>query len=111
MDGKDLPHTGLLSDAAQNRSKQKEIHNAGWSRVALLEGGFGLENTQEAVVTIRLTHQVISIEANGKTFAYPFGPDECRISKIDTLAIAHTNTSRGNQSYRISDQKVTSNPK
>ena len=42
----------------------------------------------------------MSIEANGKTFAYPFGPEECRISKIDSLAIAHTNTSRGYQTYR-----------
>jgi len=101
LDGKGLPHTGLLSDAAQNRNKQKGIHNAGWARVALLEGGFGLKNAHEAVVTIRLTHQAMSIEANGKTFAYPFGPEECRISKIDSLAIAHTNTSRGYQTYRV----------
>jgi hypothetical protein len=106
LDGKGLPHTGLLSDAGQNRNKQKGIHNAGWARVALLEGGFGLKNAQEAVVTIRLTHQAMSIEANGKTFAYPFGPDECRISKIDTLAIAHTNTSRGYQNYRVSALQV-----
>jgi hypothetical protein len=76
-----------------------------------LEGGFGLKNAQEAIVTIRLTDQAMSIETNGKTFAYPFGPDECRISKIDTLAIAHTNTSRGYQTYRVSELKVTSNPK
>ena len=106
-----LSHTGLLSDAGQNRNKQKGIHNAGWARVALLEGGFGLTNAQEAVVTIRLTHQAMSIEANGKTFSYPFGPDECRISKIDTLAIAHTNTSRGYQTYRVSALQAASNPK
>lgn len=111
LDGKGLPHTGLLSDVGQNRNKQKGIHNAGWARVALLEGGFGLKNAQEAVVTIRLTDQAMSIEANGKTFAYSFGLDECRISKIDTLAIAHSNTSRGYQSYRVSDLKVASNPK
>lgn len=111
LDGKGQPHTGLLSDAGQNRNKQKGLHNAGWARVALLEGGFGLKNAQEAVVTIRLTHQAMSIEANGKTFAYPFRPDECRISKIDTLAIAHTNTSRGYQNYRLFDLEVTSNGK
>jgi hypothetical protein len=111
LDGMGLPHTGLLSDAAQNRNKQKRIHNAGWARVALLEGGFRLRNAQDAIVTIRLTDQAMSIEANGKTFAYPFGPDQCRISKIDTLAIGHTNTSRGYQTYRVSELKVTSNPK
>ena len=58
-----------------------------------------------------LTDQAMSIESNGKTFAYSFGPDECQISKIDTLVIAHTNTSRGYQSYRVSDLKVASNPK
>lgn len=111
LDGMGLPHTGLLSDAAQNRNKQKGIHNAGWARVALLAGGFGLKNAQEAAVTIHLTHQAMSIEANGKTFAYPFGPDECRISKIDTLAIGHTNTSRGYQTYRVSALQVAANPK
>jgi hypothetical protein len=109
QDGKGLPHTGLLSDAGQNRNKQKGIHNAGWARVALLKGGFGLKNKQEAAVTIRLAHQAMSIEANGKTFAYPFGPGECRISKIDTLAVAHTNTSRGYQAYRVSALEVSSN--
>jgi hypothetical protein len=109
LDGMGLSHTGLLSDAAQNRNKQKGIHNAGWARVALLEGGFGLKNAQESVVMIRLTHQAMSIEANGKTFAYPFGPDECRISKIDTFAIAHTNTSRGYQTYRVSALEAASN--
>ena len=111
LDGKGLPHTGLLSDAAQNRNKQKGIHNAGWARVALLEEGFGLKNEQEVVVTIQLTHQAMRIKANGMTFAYSFGPDECRASKIDTLAIAHSNTSRGYQSYRVSDLKVDSIPK
>ncbi len=110
LDGMGLPHTGLLSDAGQNRNKQKGIHNAGWARVALLKGGFGLKNKQEAAVTIRLTHQAMSIEANGKTFAYPFGPGECRISKIDTLAIAHTNTSRGYRTYLVSALEVSSNP-
>jgi len=111
LDGMGLPHTGLLSDAGQNRNKQKGIHNAGWTRVALLEGGFGLKNAQEAVVTIRLTDQAMSIEANGKTFAYPFGKGECRITKIDTLAMAHTNTSRGYQTYRVSALQVAANPK
>lgn len=110
LDGMGLPHTGLLSDAAQNHNKQKGIHNAGWARVALSEGGFGLKKAQEAVVTIHLTPQAMSIEANGKTFAYSFGPDECRISKIDTLAIAHTNTSRGYQTYRVSALQVASDP-
>jgi len=108
LDGKGLPHEGLLSDAAQNRNKQKGIHNSGWARVALLKGGFGLKNEQEVVVTIQLTQKAMSIKANGKAFAYPFGPDECRISKIDTLAIAHTNTSSGYQTYRVSDLQVSS---
>jgi hypothetical protein len=72
----------------------------------LLEGGFGLKNAQEAIVTIRLSHQAMSIEANGKTFAYPCGPDECRISKNDTLTIAQTNISRGYQTYRVSALRV-----
>lgn len=50
----------------------------------------------------------MSIEANGKAFAYSFRPDEFRISKIDTLAIAHTNTSRSYQTYRVFDLQVSS---
>ena len=108
LDGLGLPHTGLLSDAGQNRNKQKGIHNAGWARAALLEGGFGLKNAQEAVVTIHLTQEAMSIEANGKTFSHRFRPGENRVSKIDAIAIAHTNTSRGYQTYRVSDLQMKS---
>lgn len=106
LDSLGLPHTGLLSDAGQNRNRQNGIHNAGWARVALFGGGFGLRNEQEALVTIHITHQGFSIEANGKTFSHRFRPDENRVSKIDAIAIAHTNTSRGYQTYRVSDLRV-----
>lgn len=106
LDGLDLPHTGLLSDAGQNRNRQNGIHNAGWGRVALFGGGFGLRNKQEALVTIHITHQGFSIEANGKTFSHRFRHGENRVSKIDAIAIAHTNTSRGYQTYRVSDLRV-----
>ena len=106
LDGSGLPHTGLLSDAGQNRNRQNGIHNAGWARVALFGGGFGLRNEQEALVTIQVPHQGFSIEANGKTFSHRFRPGENRVSKIDAIAIAHTNTSRGYQNYRVSDLRV-----
>lgn len=106
LDSLGLPHTGLLSDAGQNRNRQNGIHNAGWARVALFGGGFGLRNEKEALVTIHITHQGFSIEANGKTFSHRFRPGENRVSKIDAIAIAHTNTSRGYQTYRVSDLRV-----
>lgn len=106
LDSLGLPHTGLLSDAGQNRNRQNGIHNAGWARVALFGGGFNLRNEQEALVTIHITHQSFRIEANGKTFSHRFRPDENRVSKIDAIAIAHTNTSRGYQTYRVSDLRV-----
>jgi hypothetical protein len=106
LDSLGLPHTGLLSDAGQNRNRQNGIHNAGWARVALFGGGFGLRNEQETLVTIHITLQGFSIEANGKTFSHRFRPGENRVSKIDAIAIAHTNTSRGYQTYRVSDLRV-----
>ncbi len=106
LDGLGLPHTGLLSDAGQNRNRQNGIHNAGWARVALFGGGFALGNEEEAPVTIHLTDQGFSIEAKGKTYSHRFRPGEKRISKIDAIAIAHTNTSRGYRTYRVSDWRV-----
>ena len=106
LDSLGLPHTGLLSDAGQNRNRQNGIHNAGWARVALFGGGFGLRHEQETLVTIHITLQGFSIEANGKTFSHRFRPGENRVSKIDAIAIAHTNTSRGYQTYRVSDLRV-----
>ena len=106
LDSLGLTHTGLLSDAGQNRNRQNGIHNAGWARVALFGGGFGLRNEQETLVTIHITHQGFSIEANGKTFSHRFRSGENRVSKIDAIAIAHTNTSRGYQTYRVSDLRV-----
>jgi len=107
LDGIGLPHTGLMSDAAQNRNRQNGIHNCGWSRVSLYPGGFGLPNGGPAEVTIRITRELISIEAGGKRFSHPLQANERRISQIDTIAVSHTNISRGYQTYSISNLRLS----
>lgn len=109
-DGKGLPHRGLMSDAAQNWNKQNGIHNGGWSRVSLNRGGFGLANGEVTEIAIRITRDAVSIEAGGKRFAHRLRPHERRIDKIDTIAISHTNISRGYQTYRIAGLRVSRLP-
>ncbi len=106
-DGMGLPHTGLLSDSSQNRNKQQGIHNSGWSRVALWEGGLGLRNGEAALITIHLTRDTVRIKAGGREFTHQLQPDERRNSRVDTIAIGHTNISRGYVQFRVSGLHVT----
>ncbi len=110
LDGMGLPHAGLMSDTAQNRNKQNGIHNCGWSRVSLNRGGFGLSNGEVAEVMICITHEMISIEAGGRRFARTLRANERRITQIDTIAVSHTNISRGYQTYRLSDVRLSELP-
>ena len=110
FDGMGLPHAGLMSDVAQNRNKQNGIHNCGWSRVSLNRGGFGLSNGEVVEITISITHEIVSIEAGGKRFAHQLRANQRRITRMDTIAVSHTNISRGYQTYRISDLRLTELP-
>lgn len=100
------PHSGLLSDACQNRSSQKQRHNCGWSRVLLTSGGFGLKNRESTIVTLVITHKHIEIVARDWYHKYDLRPSELRISKIDSFAIGHTNISRGYKSVTLSDLTI-----
>lgn len=96
------PHTGLLSDACQNRSRQKNRHNCGWSRVSLISGGFGLSNREAVTISIIVTREQVKIMAGKWHHEYTFGPSELRISRIDAIAIGHTNISRGYKTVALS---------
>ena len=96
-----------MSDAAQNRNRQDGIHDCGWSRVSLYPGGFGLPNGGPAEVTIRVTRELISLAAGGRRFSHPLQPHERRITQIDTIAVSHTNISRGYQSFSLSDLRLS----
>jgi hypothetical protein len=96
-------HTGLLSDACQNRSRLEQRHNCGWSRVLLTPGGFGLKNRETIIVSVVITTKHIEILAGGWNQKYDLRPSDLRISKIDSFAISHTNISRGYTSVTISD--------
>ncbi len=108
------PHTGLVSDACQNRNNDPR-HNCGWSRVALLENGLGLENGEETQVTVIISEEEISFEANGRKFSADMseieGDDEysgdiLRFDTVTDFAIDHTNISRGHESIQISDLRI-----
>ena len=96
------PHTGLLSDACQNRHRDNGRHNCGWSRISLASGGFGLKNGESAEMSIAITQDSVEIRADNKSFAYKLKPPLLRVSEIDTIAIGHTNISRGYKVLKIS---------
>lgn len=104
--GKGQSHTGLMSDACQNRNKQNGIHNCGWCRLSLGHGGFGLNNGEYTDMTIRIYNDLVCIEAGGKRFSHDLKKNEMRIDRIDSIAIGHTNISRGYKTLRIADLKV-----
>ena len=109
-DGGGDPITGLISDECQRRGNQ-----CGWSRVALQEDGFGLENMEETEVEIIITESIISIEVNGRFYSAniadlendnDFQGDILRFDRITNFAIDHTNTSRGYDWIRIRDFRI-----
>jgi hypothetical protein len=100
------PHSGLLSDACQNRSTKKQRHNCGWSRVLLTSEGFGLKNRESTFVSVVITRKQIEIVAGHWHHKHDLRPSELRISTIDSFAIGHTNISRGYKSVTISDLTI-----
>ena len=102
------PHTGLLSDACQNRQRDKGRHNCGWSRVLLAPGGFGLKNGESTEISIAITNDSVEIKAGVRCFAYSLKPSFSRVSEIDTIAIGHTNISRGYKMLTISGLSTNS---
>jgi hypothetical protein len=101
-------HTGLMSDACQNRSRENGRHNCGWSRVSLTEGGFGLRNGEVVTISIAIDKESVEIRAGRWRYKYRLDPSQLRITNIDTLAIGHTNISRGYKTVTISNISVSS---
>jgi hypothetical protein len=108
-DGK--PITGLASDECQGRG-----NHCGWKRVGLFEDGFGLDNMEEALVTVIISEAVISISVNNRTWSIDIDElmendddiegDALRFDEVTFMSISHTNTSRGYRTIKISDLKV-----
>jgi hypothetical protein len=98
------PHTGLQSDACQNRNKEDGTHNCGWDRHQIFRGGLGIANTEEVEMRIRITRSGVALEANGRRFAVV--PRESRFDKISAIVIGITNTSRGYRSLDVSGIKI-----
>ena len=102
----DGPHAGLLSDACQNRGRDDGRHNCGWSRVSLTEGGFGLRNGQAVKITIAVDTESVEITAGRWRHKYKLEASQLRIDDLDTLAIGHTNVSRGYVTVTLSNISV-----
>jgi hypothetical protein len=101
-------HAGLMSDACQNRGRENGRHNCGWSRVSLIEGGFGLRNGEAVTISIAVDKESVEIRAGRWRHQYRFDSSQLRITNIDTLAIGHTNISRGYKTVKISNISVSS---
>jgi hypothetical protein len=105
------PITGLASDECQSRGNQ-----CGWERVGLFEDGFGLENREEALVTIIISEEIISISVKKRTWSVNIDDlmandndivgDALRFDTVTFMSISHTNTSRGYSTIKISDLRV-----
>lgn len=108
-DGK--PITGLASDECQGRG-----NHCGWKRVGLFEDGFGLDNGEEALVTVIISESVISISVKNRTWSIDLKylelneedieGEALRFDQVTFMSISHTNTSRGYRSIKISDLQV-----
>ena len=99
------PHTGLQSDACQNRNKADGTHNCGWDRHTIIGGGFGLANKQRAEVVIFISEEVVYMEVNGRRFSIE--PKEMRLHSLSAIVVGITNTSRGFRSLHLSDLRVS----
>jgi hypothetical protein len=102
------PHTGLQSDACQNRNSANATHNCGWNRRALLEGGLGLINNDNKLMKIYISKEETYLECNGRRFFLTLNPEDIRFDKLSGIVIGATNTSRGFQELEISNFKVIS---
>ena len=111
LDSNGNPITGLASDECQGRG-----NHCGWERVGLFEDGFGLDNREEALVTVIISESVISISVKNRTWSIDIEDlkendddivgDVLRFDQVTFMSISHTNTSRGYRTIKISDLKV-----
>jgi hypothetical protein len=111
LDDNGNPITGLASDECQGRG-----NHCGWERVGLFEDGFGLDNMEEALVTIIISEAIISISVKNRTWSIDIEDlkendddivgDVLRFDQVTFMSISHTNTSRGYRTIKISDLKV-----
>jgi hypothetical protein len=109
-DGK-TPHTGLQSDACQNRNtitpdNNECTHNCGWDRVEIVPGGFALPNNIAKSMTIKISTSEISMSCNGKTIKVNISLNDIRFDRLSAIEIGCTNTSRGYQEVEITDLKI-----
>ncbi len=111
LDDDGNPITGLASDECQSRGSQ-----CGWERVGLFEDGFGLKNREQALVTIIISEEILSISANNRNWSVSIdelmendddivGPP-LRFDQVTFMSISHTNTSRGYRTIKISDLRI-----
>lgn len=111
LDDNGNPITGLASDECQGRG-----NHCGWERVGLFEDGFGLDNREEALITVIISESVISISVKNRTWSIDIDDlmendddivgDVLRFDQVTFMSISHTNTSRGYRTIKISDLKV-----
>jgi len=111
LDNNGLPITGLASDECQGRGNQ-----CGWERVGLFENGFGLDNMEEALVTVIISDPKISISVKDRIWGVDIDDlladdkdiagDVLRFDRVTYMSVSHTNTSRGYKTIRISDLKI-----
>jgi hypothetical protein len=100
------PHTGLQSDACQNRNKADGTHNCGWDRHTIIGGGFGLEDGEAAEMRIYLSAEEVYLEVNGRRFSVE--PREIRFERLSAIVVGITNTSRGFERLEIRDLSYAS---
>lgn len=111
LDDEGNPITGLASDECQGRG-----NHCGWKRVGLFEDGFGLENREEALVTVIISESEISMSVKDRTWGIDIDylkrteedieGDVLRFDQVTYMSISHTNTSRGYETIRISDLRI-----
>ncbi len=111
LDDDGNPITGLASDECQGRG-----NHCGWKRVGLFEDGFGLDNREEALVTVIISESIISISVKNRTWSIDLDylelneedieGEALRFDQVTFMSISHTNTSRGYETIKISDLQV-----
>jgi hypothetical protein len=100
------PHTGLQSDACQNRNREDGTHNCGWDRHDILEDGFDIDNNEEVEMKIYISDSEAYIQGNGRKFSIE--PSAIRFDKLSAIEVGITNTSRGFETLEISDLSAVS---
>ena len=100
------PHTGLQSDACQNRNKADGTHNCGWDRHTIIGGGFGLEDGETAEMRIYLSEDEVYLEINGRRFSIE--PRDIRFDRLSAIIVGITNTSRGYERLELSNLRQAS---